>query len=187
MLNSLLKLENDGASEREVHAITEATSNPFDPEEATPEPLSPTISEADDLFIENILIPLHNHDKLGHEDDKLFMRARLDTGMEDNAISAEKAEESGFEIEPYTGHDLIVGDGKVFRPLGYIELQFHFQRVQAAKTWKVRFLIFPDPPFDVAFGRRFITKAKLIQRPGEALPVEYRKETDRMLAAVPSS
>ena len=70
--------------------------------------------------------------------------------MEDNAISEEKAVETGFEIEPYTGPDIIVGNGDTFRPVGYIELQFHFQKVQAAKSWKLRFLIITNPPFDVA-------------------------------------
>jgi hypothetical protein len=109
------------------------------------------------------------------------MRARLDSGMEDNAISEEKALETGFEIEPYTGPDIIVGNGDTFRPVGYIELQFHFQKVQAAKSWKLRFLVIPhDPPFDVAFGRNFIFKAKLFVRPNEALPMEYKRLSPRM-------
>ena len=67
--------------------------------------------------------------------------------MEDNAISEEKALETGFELEPYTGPDIIVGNGDTFRPVGYIELQFHFQKVQAAKSWKLKFLVIPhDPP-----------------------------------------
>ena len=108
------------------------------------------------------------------------MRARLDSGMEDNAISEEKALETGFEIEPYTGRDIIVGNGDTFRPVGYIDLQFHFQKVQAAKSWKLRFLVIPnDPPFDVAFGRNFIFKAKLFVRPTEALPMEYKRLTPR--------
>jgi hypothetical protein len=110
------------------------------------------------------------------------MRARLDSGMEDNAISEEKALETGFEIEPYTGPDIIVGNGDTFRPVGYIELQFHFQKVQAAKSWKLRFLVIPnDPPFDVAFGRNFIFKAKLFVRPSEALPMEYKRLSPRTL------
>lgn len=140
-------------------------------------PLTPTSSEQiNDYFIEDISVP--HHDTVTHH-QKLFMRARLDSGMEDNAISEEKALETGFAFEPYTGRDIIVGDGKTFRPIGFIELQFHFQRVQSAKTWKVRFLIFPDPPFDVAFGRNFIFKAKLFMRPSEALPMEYAPMTSR--------
>lgn len=143
-------------------------------------PLSPTNSEVNDYFIEDIVVPHHDHEQHGHENAKLWMRARLDSGMEDNAIREELALETGFEIEQYTGPDIIVGDGNTFRPTGYIELQFNFQRVQAARSWKVRFLIFPDPPFDVAFGRNFIYKAKLFQRPNEALPMEYKRMTPRM-------
>ena len=139
-------------------------------------PTSPVDSEkVNEYFIEDI--DIYHHDHL----EKLFMRARLDSGMEDNAISEEKALETGFEIEPYTGRDIIVGNGDTFRPVGYIELQFHFQKVQAAKTWKLRFLVIPgDPPFDVAFGRNFIFKAKLFVRPNEALPMEYKRLSPRM-------
>ncbi len=102
--------------------------------------------------------------------------------MEDNAISEEKADETGFEWEKYTGRDILTGNGQVFTPLGYVELPFHFKRIQSAKTWTVRFLIFPSPPFDVAFGRNFIYKAGLFQpTPGEALPMEYRPLSERML------
>ena len=132
----------------------------------TAEELRADTHAEDEYWTVDISVPHHDH-------EKLFMRARLDSGMEDNAISEEKALETGFEIEPYTGRDIIVGNGDTFRPVGYIDLQFHFQKVQAAKSWKLRFLVIPnDPPFDVAFGRNFIFKAKLFVRPTEALPME---------------
>ena len=133
-------------------------------------------STIDNYFVEDISVP--------HGIDKLFMRARLDCGMEDNAISEEKAKETGFEIQPYSGRELIVGNGLTFLPVGYLDLQFHFQRLQSARTWKLRFLIFPDPPFDVALGRVFIYRAKLLVRPHEALPVEYKKQTAAQEAEV---
>jgi hypothetical protein len=86
--------------------------------------------------------------------------------MVDNAVSEEKALETGLEIEPYTGPDIIVGSGDIFGPVGYIELHFRFQRIQGDKSWRVRFLVVPgDPPFDVAFGRSFIFGAGLFVRP----------------------
>ncbi len=93
----------------------------------------------------------------------MLMRGRLDSGMKDNAISEEKAQETGISFEPYTGREIIEGSGGVFRPLGNIELSFHVEGSQAAKTWKARFLIFPNPPFDLAFGRDFIYKNKFFQ------------------------
>jgi hypothetical protein len=172
--NSNFKLQDDAASEREVDAILDAKENPFDPAIEPATPNSPVDTDkVNEYFIEDISVPHHDH-------EKLFMRARLDSGMEDNAISEEKALETGFEIEPYTGPDIIVGNGDTFRPVGYIELQFHFQKVQAAKSWKLRFLVIPnDPPFDVAFGRNFIFKAKLFVRPSEALPMDYKRLTPR--------
>jgi hypothetical protein len=173
--NFTSQLQDDAASEREVDAILDARENPFDPAVEPVTPSSPVDADkVNEYFIEDISVPHHDH-------EKLFMRARLDSGMEDNAISEEKALETGFEIEPYTGPDIIVGNGDTFRPVGYIELQFHFQKVQAAKSWKLRFLVIPhDPPFDVAFGRNFIFKAKLFVRPSEALPMEYKRLTPRM-------
>lgn len=120
--------------------------------------------EEHEYFVEDIAVLLH--------EEKLFMRARLDPGMENNVISEGKALETGFDIEPYTGPDMIVGNGDMLRPVGYIELQFHFQRVQTAKSWKLRLLVIPnDPPFDVALGRDFISKAKWRVRPIEPLPI----------------
>jgi len=175
LVKGTIQLQDDAASEREVDAIIDAEENPFDPAVESAAPTSPVDSDkANEYFIEDI--DIYHHDHL----EKLFMRARLDSGMEDNAISEEKAHETGFEIEPYTGRDIIVGNGDTFRPVGYIELQFHFQKVQAAKTWKLRFLVIPgDPPFDVAFGRNFIFKAKLFVRPSEALPMEYKRLSPR--------
>ena len=120
-----------------------------------------------EYIVEDIAVLLH--------EEKLFMRAILDTGMDDNFISEGKALETRFEIEPYTGPDVIVGNGAMLRPVGYIELQFHFQKVQAAKSWRLRFLVVSnDPPFDVVLGHNFIFKAKLLVRPNEAVPMEYK-------------
>jgi len=121
----------------------------------------------DNYFVEDLFVP--------RGDGKLFMRARLDSGMECNAISDEKAQELGFEIQPYSGPQIIEADGQTFKPIGMVEFLFHFQRILSAKTWKVPFLIFPSPPFDVAFGRTFIFKAKLLVRPVEGLPAEFEK------------
>jgi hypothetical protein len=105
-----------------------------------------------------------------HDDRRLFLRAMLDTGMEGCAISEEKALETGLEIEQYTGSDIIVVNGDTFRPLGYIELQFRFQRIQGGKSWRVQFMVVPSvQPFGVALGRNLIFKAELLVRPSEGL------------------
>jgi len=123
--------------------------------------------EKSECFVEGIAVLLH--------EEKLFMRAILDTGIDDNFISEGKALETGFEIEPYTGPDIIGGNGATLRPVGCIDLQFHFQKVQAAKSWRLRFLVVSnDPPFNVVLGRNFIFKAKLLVRPNEAVPMEYK-------------
>ena len=153
----------------EIDPITEAYENPFDPRsESTESPVvdSPVGTEygfAEDIFI-----------KKPEGSDKLFMRARLDTGMEDNAMSKECADQTGIEIMPYTGSDLLAAEGTA-HPLGQLEVPLYFENFRAAKTWKVRFIILPDPPFDVAFGRVFISKADLLKRNPEALPLEHRK------------
>jgi len=92
-----------------------------------------------------------------HERKTLFMRAILDAGAADNSISEGKALETGFEIEPYTGPDLIALNGDTIRPVGYINLRFYFQTLP--KTWKLRFLIIPSDysfSFDIILGHKFI-------------------------------
>lgn len=105
------------------------------------------------------------------------MRALLDTGSDINAIHAEKARLSGFQIEPYCGSDIRDADGPAFTPIGQVRLQFHFKEIMSARTWEVPFVVLHDPPFDVAFGRIFISQARLIKRSPVMLPMELKKMT----------
>ena len=41
-------------------------------------------------------------------------------------------------------------------------------------------MVLRDPPFDVAFGRKFIKQAGLLKRSDVALPMEYRHQTKSM-------
>ena len=108
--------------------------------------------------------------------NKLPGRARLDTGMTFNAVSHSHALMLGYPIEEYKDEPCIVADGTQYQPIGQVTLPFHFVNFRTAKTWRVEFIVFTDHcPFDVAFGRRFISLANLLKRNPEALPVEFRK------------
>lgn len=106
---------------------------------------------------------------------KMFGRARLDTGMTFNAIRQGLTLKLRYAIEDCNDVSCIVGDGTEFRPLGRVTIPFHFVNSGNAKTWDLEFVVFPDEaPFDVCLGRRFISSAHLLKSNDEALPVKFR-------------
>ncbi|KAF7514120.1 hypothetical protein GJ744_004445 [Endocarpon pusillum] len=191
-----IEVDDDAKSVHSTHPITQAERNPFgtstdeDADQGSAAELQETAPEANSTshkerrgsypqfssmyreasfgeFVEDIQLEKGSGEKMPG-------RARLDTGMTRNAVSHSVALMLGYPIEAYTGDPCIVADGTEFYPLGQVVLPFHFVNFQTAKTWHIEFIVFPDEsPFDVCLGRRFISRANLLKRNPEALPVAF--------------
>ncbi len=183
------QVDDDTQSIQSLHPITQAERNPFsnptdeDAEEAVAEqpPDTDQVERRESYprfssmyreasfgeFVEDILFEKGNG-------QKLFGRARLDTGMTLNAVSKSQALMLNCPIEEYAGDPCIVANGGEFYPLGQVVLPFRFVNFLTAKTWHIEFIVFPDEaPFDICLGRRFISRANLLKRNPEALPVAF--------------
>ena len=191
-----MQVDDDAKSVHSLHPITQAEQNPFgtstdeDADQAAEAEAPETAPEANSTspmerresypqfssmyreasfgeFVEDIRLEKGSGEKMSG-------RARLDTGMTRNAVSHSVALMLGYPIEKYTGDPCIVANGTEFHPLGQVVLPFNFVNVLTAKTWYIEFIVFPDEsPFDVCLGRRFISKANLLKRNPEALPVAF--------------
>jgi hypothetical protein len=157
---------DDAQSERGVHPITEVNDNPFDTQGQTEDDESYYDFEEDIYIVKN-------------EEGKIFSRAMIDTGMDGNAISIEKAKLTNIPIEPWTGGKLRDADGEPFEPEGLLKAQFHFSgKMQTSRSWQVEFMVLHDPPFDVAIGRQFINSARLFKKSDVLLPIVVNKPKD---------
>ena len=158
-------MERDEATEHEVNPITSVDENPFE------DVKDDAASDKSYDFAETI--------KILDNDKEVVMRALLDTGMRMNAIARDKAVKSEFLIEPYKGPALKDADGPDFCPTGVVNLLFYFKGYRSAKTWNLEFVVFEDPPFDIALGSAFIKHAGLLKRNDVALPVQYKHQSER--------
>lgn len=157
---------DDAQSKGGVHPITEVNDNPFDTQGQTEDDESSYDFEEDIYIVKN-------------EEGKVFSRAMIDTGMDGNAISIEKAKLTNIPIEPWTGGKLRDADGEPFEPEGLLKAQFHFSgKMQSSRTWQVEFMVLRDPPFDVAIGRQFINSARLFKKSDVLLPIVVNKPKD---------
>jgi hypothetical protein len=157
---------DDAQSQRGVHPITEVNDNPFDTQGQTED------NESYYDFEEDIYI-------VTNEEGKIFSRAMIDTGMDGNAISFEKAKLTNIPIEPWTGGKLRDADGEPFEPKGLLKAQFHFSgKTQTSRSWQVEFMVLRDPPFDVAIGRQFINSARLFKKSDVLLPIVVNNPKD---------
>lgn len=119
--------------------------------------------------------------------DKFYMRAMLDTGAEPNVICESKAKDTGFEIEAYDGESLIVADGRTFRPIGCVKLQWHFHNRRHEKTYNVKFLVVSDDaPYDVVLGFPFIKGVRLFSWNPRALILTSKARSESKSSRVPS-
>ena len=159
---------DDAQSERGTHPITGVDENPFDTQGQTEDDESYYDFE-EDIYIVKM------------EEGKIFSRAMIDTGMDGNAISFEKAKLTNLPIEPWTGGKLRDADGEPFEPEGLLKAQFHFSgRMQTSRSWQVEFMVLHDPPFDVAIGRQFINSARLFKKSDVLLPIVVNKPKDQI-------
>ncbi|KIW79399.1 hypothetical protein Z517_06011 [Fonsecaea pedrosoi CBS 271.37] len=161
-----IEVVDDAQSENGVHPITGVDDNPFDPHAQTEDDESYYDFEEDIYIVKN-------------EEGKIFSRAMIDTGMDGNAISVEKARLTNIPIEPWTGGQLRDADGEPFKPEGLLKAQFHFSgKMQTSRSWLVEFMVLHNPPFDVAIGRQFINSARLFKKSDVLLPIVVDKAKD---------
>jgi hypothetical protein len=96
-----------------------------------------------------------------HSGEAFTVCAKLDTGSEDNWISASIVTRVGLQdlVEPISLEKLYTGaDGSLFQPTGTLSVSW---TRNAIKSWKTDFLVLENAPFDMLLGRGFIIKEGL--------------------------
>lgn len=97
------------------------------------------------------------------ETEHIVARAKMDTGCEDNWISEAILKRCGLTVslETVESKESFLGfGGAAFEPLGTVEITWF--GVTTAKSWKNRFLVHREGPFDMVLGSMWITEDSLL-------------------------
>ena len=87
---------------------------------------------------------------------KLELRAILEFRYLGNTISEEAALQTGFNIDPDTGNDMVVSSDLATHSPMRIDLQVSLSNVSAALSWNVHFRVESKAKYQIVLGRDFI-------------------------------
>jgi hypothetical protein len=94
--------------------------------------------------------------------------AHLDTKADANFISKTLVDLLGFSLSPCTGKHFEAANGLV-SPLGEVSIYFHWQI--SPKTFKKRFFVLENIPYDLILGINFISEYEIFRFNGRLLPL----------------